>query len=77
MRVRAEIDLRRQPFHERERFALGGAEVYGAVAPKANSQVRSTTYGVLRLQLGASSYSWKFLPVAGQSFTDSGTTACH
>ena len=55
----------------------GGAEVYGAVAPQANSQVRSTTYGVLRLQLGASSYSWKFLPVAGQSFTDSGTTACH
>lgn len=46
--------------------------------PKPNSQLfNGTTYGVLKLTLGASSYSWKFVPVAGQSFTDSGTGACH
>ena len=33
--------------------------------------------GVLKLTLGDSSYSWEFLPVAGQSFTDSGTGSCH
>jgi acid phosphatase type 7 len=25
----------------------------------------------------ATSYDWQFVPVAGQTFTDSGTTACH
>lgn len=44
----------------------------------ANSQVRdSTTYGVLKLTLGSGSYSWQFIPVAGQTFTDSGSTNCH
>ena len=44
----------------------------------AGSQVRNaSTYGVLKLTLHANSYDWKFLPVAGQTFTDSGTTACH
>jgi hypothetical protein len=49
---------------------------FGAI--KANSQVRnSSTYGVLQLTLHAGSYDWKFLPIAGKSFTDSGTTSCH
>ena len=44
----------------------------------ANSVVRnSTTYGVLQLTLHATSYSWQFVPVAGQTFTDSGIQACH
>ena len=44
----------------------------------ANSIVRnSTTYGVLQLTLHATSYSWQFVPVAGQTFTDSGTQTCH
>jgi hypothetical protein len=49
----------------------------------ANSVVDSekspgtTAYGVLRLRLSAGSYAWKFLPVAGESFTDSGTGQCH
>jgi hypothetical protein len=56
----------------------GGAAHYAFGAVKPNSQVRnSTTFGVLKLTLGAGSYSWKFLPVAGQSFTDSGTGTCH
>jgi len=49
----------------------------------ANSVVDSekspgvTAYGVLRLRLSTGSYAWKFLPVAGESFTDSGTGQCH
>jgi hypothetical protein len=33
--------------------------------------------GVLKLTLGASGYSWQFVPVAGKSFPESGTGACH
>jgi len=46
--------------------------------PLANSEVfNGTTFGVLKLTLGAGTYSWQFIPVAGQSFTDSGSGACH
>jgi acid phosphatase type 7 len=44
---------------------------------KPNSQVRNnTTYGVLKLTLHSSSYEWKFVPIAGKTFTDSGTKMC-
>src|SRR5438034_484224 len=33
--------------------------------------------GVLKLTLSSTAYSWQFVPVAGQTATDSGTTACH
>jgi len=43
----------------------------------ANSEAHiSGVYGVLKLTLGDGSYSWQFIPVAGQT-TDSGTDACH
>ena len=35
------------------------------------------TFGVLKLWLYDDSYAWKFVPVAGKTFTDSGSTACH
>jgi hypothetical protein len=42
------------------------------------SQVRNgTTFGVLKLTLHPSSYSWEFVPAPGASFTDSGTAPCH
>jgi hypothetical protein len=45
---------------------------------KPNSEVRNaTTYGVLKLTLHPTSYDWNFVPVAGQSFTDSGSGQCH
>jgi acid phosphatase type 7 len=45
---------------------------------QANSQVRNaTTHGVLKLTLNPDSYAWKFVPVAGKSFTDSGSRSCH
>lgn len=56
----------------------GGSSHYGFGSILSTSQVRnSTTYGVLKLTLSSTSYSWKFVPVAGKSFTDSGTTNCH
>jgi hypothetical protein len=56
----------------------GGAELHTFWTPVANSEVRNqTTWGVLKVTLNASSYSWQFVPVAGQTFTDSGSTACH
>ena len=35
------------------------------------------TWGVLRLTLRADRYAWKFLPVAGRTFTDTGSGRCH
>jgi hypothetical protein len=32
---------------------------------------------VLQLTLHASSYDWRFVPIAGQTFTDSGSASCH
>ena len=56
----------------------GGGSHYAFGTIKANSQVRnSNTYGVLKLTLHPTSYEWKFVPVAGKTFTDSGTTSCH
>ena len=56
----------------------GGKSHYAFKAVKANSQVRrSDTYGVLNLTLKASSYTWKFMPEAGKSFSDSGSSSCH
>jgi chitodextrinase len=56
----------------------GGANHTSFVTTAANSEVRNaTTFGVLKLTLHPSSYDWNFVPIQGQTFTDSGTTACH
>jgi len=56
----------------------GGASLRSFGTVKANSQIRnSSTLGVLKLTLGLSSYSWQFVPVAGKTFTDSGSETCH
>ncbi len=42
-----------------------------------NSVARSsTTHGVLKLTLSPGAYAWAFVPVAGATWTDAGTTAC-
>ena len=33
--------------------------------------------GVLRLTLKAASYDFRFVPIAGQTFTDAGSGTCH
>ena len=44
---------------------------------KTGSQIHdSSTFGVLKLTLHASSYDWTFLPAANGTFTDSGSTSC-
>ena len=56
----------------------GGRSHYGFGTPIPGSEVRnSTAYGVLKVTLNPSGYDWQFLPVAGQTFTDAGTQACH
>ncbi|HYL56414.1 MAG TPA: PKD domain-containing protein [Gemmatimonadales bacterium] len=43
-----------------------------------NSEARiSSVYGVLKLTLSDGSYSWQFIPVAGQTASDSGSGTCH
>jgi PKD repeat protein len=54
-----------------------GIDQVNAANIRPNSEVRGFTYGVLRLSLGAGNYAWQFIPVAGQSFTDSGSGLCH
>jgi hypothetical protein len=56
----------------------GGKTVVPFSSALANSEVRNAaTYGVLQLKLHANSYDWSFLPIAGSTFTDSGTQTCH
>lgn len=56
----------------------GGADLVSFSGTQRNVEVNnSSTFGVLKLTLHASSYDWQFIPIAGQTFTDSGTQACH
>jgi hypothetical protein len=56
----------------------GGRSHYGTPNIQPNSLIRnSTTYGVMKLTLSANGWSFNFIPVAGQTFTDSGTGTCH
>lgn len=42
-----------------------------------NSEERdNTTYGVLKLTLGATGYDWKFVPEVGKTYSDSGSGTC-
>jgi hypothetical protein len=55
----------------------GGEELHPFTTVAANSEVRAAdTFGVLKLALAAESYSWGFLPVAGKTFTDTGSASC-
>ena len=56
----------------------GGREVEGFDVIHPNSEVRNgQDFGVLKLTLNPTSYDWEFVPIAGQTFTDSGTTSCY
>jgi len=55
----------------------GGDSHISFVSPVANSEVRDDqTYGVLKLTLHPASYDWQFIPIAGSTFTDSGSGTC-
>ena len=56
----------------------GGAALRPFASAQPNSQARNAaTHGVLKLTLTPTGYSWQFVPVAGSTFTDSGSAACH
>jgi PKD repeat protein len=55
----------------------GGDSHYGFGTPTANSEVRGSSFGVLKLVLSSGSYGWEFVPIVGQTFTDNGTGNCH
>jgi hypothetical protein len=56
----------------------GGGHLSSFGAPKPGSKVRNgTTHGVLKLTLRTDDYDWQFVPIQGQTFTDSGTGSCH
>src|SRR3954452_8651708 len=43
-----------------------------------NSQAhQNTNHGVPQPALRAAAYDWRFLPEAGKTYSDSGTTSCH
>lgn len=55
----------------------GGAGLYPFPTIQPNSEVRNNTaHGVLKLTLHSTSYDWQFVPIAGLTFTDSGTGNC-
>ncbi len=55
----------------------GGAGLYsfGTILPTSRIH-NASTQGVLKLTLNPTSYDFKFIPVAGKTFTDSGTVNC-
>ena len=52
-----------------------GPRGFGTIRRTARSA--RTTIGVLKLTLKAAGYDFQFVPIAGQTFTDSGSGTCH
>jgi calcineurin-like phosphoesterase family protein/glycosyl hydrolase family 99 len=56
----------------------GGKNHYRVGAPIVNSRVRNDkTFGILKLTLKPRGYAWRFIPEAGKTFTDAGSSGCH
>ena len=56
----------------------GGAKLRRFLGTHPHSEVRDhETFGVIKLKLQTSSYEWQFIPIDGQTFTDSGAEICH
>jgi hypothetical protein len=56
----------------------GTPNLYGFGTPKPNSEVRyNRGHGVIKLTLSADHYDWEFVSVAGETFADTGSQACH
>jgi hypothetical protein len=56
----------------------GGKSEFGFGATAlANSQIHADAFGALQLTLHGSSYDWRFVPAAGDSFSDSSAALCH
>jgi acid phosphatase type 7 len=57
----------------------GGKNHYGFVEPPLTGELvrNDTSFGVIRMALGPTGYSWRFYPAPGYTFTDAGSAACH
>ena len=56
----------------------GGKDHYAIGSPIENLKVyNDDTYGVLKLTLKEGGYEWRFVPVEGETFTDSGSARCN
>ncbi|MBA3585846.1 MAG: PKD domain-containing protein [Gemmatimonadetes bacterium] len=56
---------------------LGGRSLGTLRTARPNSEVRyNGSFGVFKLTLHSTSYSWKFVPEPGATFTDTGTAEC-
>lgn len=55
----------------------GGAPFHPFKQTKPNSEIRALAHGVLRLELFPDRYTWEFVPVEGETFTDAGEGRCH
>ncbi|CAN5302131.1 hypothetical protein BH24ACT17_BH24ACT17_00630 [soil metagenome] len=56
----------------------GGRSLYEISVPIANTKVHNDdAYGVLKLTLHPKKYEWEFVPVEGETFSDSGGSRCH
>jgi hypothetical protein len=56
----------------------GGKSHLPLTTVNMGSQVRNTDiFGVLELTLRPGGYRWRFRPVAGGAFTDTGAADCH
>jgi acid phosphatase type 7 len=62
-------------------FVVGTGGIFftgGLDTREAHSEVaQNNTFGVLKLTLHPTSFDWRFVPIAGRTFTDSGSGACH
>jgi hypothetical protein len=55
----------------------GGPHDRYEAAAAPNSEIRQAdVHGVVQMNLRADGYDWRFVPVAGESFTDSGSDTC-
>jgi acid phosphatase type 7 len=55
----------------------GGAPFHPFKRIKPNSEIRALAYGVLKLELFSDRYTWEWVPVEGETFTDEGEGRCH
>lgn len=57
--------------------ATGGAYIGYPYTQLPNSEViNNSTYGVIKFTLHETNYDWEFIPIAGMTFTDSGSASC-
>jgi hypothetical protein len=62
-------------------FVVGtGGKSHGTInlplEPSSAAQ-NDDSYGVLKLTLHPTGYDWRFIPVAGRTFSDAGSASCH